>query len=64
MAKREAWIREKHMLVFGLRSDLHRETDVDVFVSDPLGFTEAYAVSFIFRLNRGSWRLFVPTRTW
>lgn len=52
------------MLVFGLRSDLHRETDVDVFVSDPLGFTEAYAVSFIFRLNRGSWRLFVPTRTW
>ena len=40
---RESWIKEKHMLVFGLRSDIHRETDVDIFVDDPLGFAEAYA---------------------
>ena len=42
-AKRASWIGEKHMLVFGLRSDLHRETDVDIFVNDPLGFDDAYA---------------------
>src|SRR5215216_2174093 len=41
-AKRESWIKEKHMLVFGLRSGIHRETDVDLFVNDPLGFDEAY----------------------
>jgi hypothetical protein len=41
-AKREMWKFQKHMLVFGLRSDLHPETDVDVFVDDPLGFDEAY----------------------
>ena len=41
-SKRESWIAEKQMKVFGLRSESHRETDVDVFVRDPLGFEAAY----------------------
>lgn len=41
-AKRQSWIDEKNMKVFGLRSDEHPETDVDVFVRDPLGFQNAY----------------------
>ena len=40
--KRRDWIENKHMKVLGLRSDRHRETSVDVFVNDPLGFEEAY----------------------
>ena len=30
------------MLVFGSRSSQHQQTDVDIFVDDPLGFDEAY----------------------
>lgn len=42
-AMREKWITEKGMKVLKLYSDAHRETSIDVFVSDPLGFEEAYA---------------------
>ncbi len=41
-ALRDQWIREKEMKVLKLFSDSHRETSIDVFVSDPLGFNEAY----------------------
>ncbi len=40
--QREKWIAEKEMKVLKLYSDAHRETSIDVFVSDPLGFDEAY----------------------
>jgi len=40
---RDRWIQEKQMKVLKLHSDAHRETSIDVFVSDPLGFEEAYA---------------------
>jgi predicted nucleotidyltransferase len=39
---RERWQLEKQMVVLGLRSDAHRETDVDIFVEDPLGFEPAF----------------------
>jgi predicted nucleotidyltransferase len=42
-ALRARWIREKPMEVLKLYSQAHRETTIDVFVSDPLGFEEAYA---------------------
>jgi hypothetical protein len=41
-AIRAKWIAEKEMKVLKLYSDAHRETSIDVFVSDPLGFEEAY----------------------
>ena len=40
---REQWIREKGMIVFQLVSDIHRETPVDVFVTEPFDFEVQYA---------------------
>jgi hypothetical protein len=39
---RARWMDEKGMKVLKLFSDAHRETVIDVFVSDPLGFDAAY----------------------
>lgn len=39
---RESWIREKGMQVLQFWSDQHRETPVDVFVSEPFAFDEEY----------------------
>lgn len=39
---RESWIREKGMQVLQFWSDQHRETPVDVFVSEPFVFDEEY----------------------
>lgn len=41
-AKRESWIREKNAVVFQLHSELHRETRIDLFVSEPFDFEEEY----------------------
>lgn len=39
---RQAWIDDKGMTVFSLFSDDHRLTEVDLFVTDPIGFDDAY----------------------
>jgi predicted nucleotidyltransferase len=59
-ATRESWIREKHMVVFGLRSNDHKETDVDLFVNDPIGFDEAYNRKYIEPLEQEILRAFDP----
>lgn len=41
-AKRRSWHEDKGAQVFALRSDSHRETDIDLFITDPLGFDAAY----------------------
>ena len=41
-AQREKWIAEKHMIAFKLFSEAHRETAIDVFVNDPIGFDGAF----------------------
>lgn len=41
-ASRERWIREKGMTVFQLWSDLHRETPIDIFVTEPFDFDREY----------------------
>ena len=41
-AKREAWRREKGMIVLKLWSDEHRRTPVDVFVYEPFPFDREY----------------------
>jgi hypothetical protein len=40
---RRGWIREKGMKVLNFFSDRHRETNVDVFVSEPFEFEREYA---------------------
>ena len=37
-AQRQRWIREKGMMVLCFQSDAHRETPVDVFVTEPFDF--------------------------
>jgi hypothetical protein len=44
-ATREGWIREKGMQVLGLWSDHHRETPIDLFVSEPFDFEPEYAAA-------------------
>lgn len=39
---RESWIRDKGMQVLQFWSDAHRETPVDVFVTEPFPFGEEY----------------------
>ena len=39
---RKRWIRAKGMVVFALFSEAHRETPVDVFVSEPFDFDATY----------------------
>jgi hypothetical protein len=41
--QRQEWIEQKQMKALKLYSDAHRETSIDVFVDDPLGFDAAYS---------------------
>jgi hypothetical protein len=40
--QREKWVREKNMVVFQLYSELHPETQIDLFVTEPFDFDEEY----------------------
>ena len=51
--KRQSWIEQKQMKVLKLFSDSHRETGIDIFVSDPLGFDEAYTRVIFYPLADG-----------
>ncbi len=42
-AKRDDWIRNKGMTVLNFWSDRHRETPLDMFVTEPFDFDEEYA---------------------
>ncbi len=35
---RESWIKDKNMVVFQLHSDSHRDTPIDLFVTEPFDF--------------------------
>ena len=50
---REAWRREKQMLVLKLWSDQHRRTPLDIFVYEPFDFEREYA--------RARWEQISPT---
>lgn len=41
-AKRESWIRDKNMVLFQLHSEAHRETRIDLFVTEPFDFDFEY----------------------
>ena len=44
---RQAWILDKNMVVFQLHSDLHPETRIDIFVSEPFDFDREYEAALI-----------------
>lgn len=46
-AKRNEWIREKGMTVLNFWSDRHRQTPIDVFVTEPFDFGEEYARALV-----------------
>jgi hypothetical protein len=46
-AKRTAWIRDKGMTVLNFWCDRHRDTPVDVFVTEPFDFDEEYGRAVI-----------------
>lgn len=46
-ATREGWIRDKGMQVLQLWSDDHRETPIDIFVSEPFFFDDEHANALI-----------------
>jgi len=45
--QRESWIRDKGMQVLQFWSDAHRETPIDVFVSEPFDFEEEYGRALV-----------------
>jgi hypothetical protein len=62
-ATREAWIRDKHMVVFQLYSERHRETQIDLFVTEPFDFDVEYANAKIWELVPGQPVRFVRLET-
>jgi hypothetical protein len=42
---RESWIRDKGMVVFQLISDSHRDTPIDLFVTEPFDFDKEYSLA-------------------
>ena len=42
---RKDWIESKNMQVFSMVSEAHRETTVDIFVSEPFDFADEYNLS-------------------
>lgn len=52
-AKRRLWIREKAMTVFSLYSALYPDTEIDIFVEDPLGFDQAVKNAENFEIAEG-----------
>ena len=45
--QRTRWIEEKGMTVLNFQSDKHRETPVDVFVTEPFDFDEEYRLALV-----------------
>jgi hypothetical protein len=50
--KRRSWHEEKGAEVFALRSDVHPETDIDLFITDPLGFASAYERRIVLEVEK------------
>ena len=57
------WIRDKHMKVLQFWSDAHRETPIDMFVSEPFPFDEEFARSIVKPLHESLHMRFVSIPT-
>src|SRR5690606_32423049 len=60
---RESWIRDKGMVVFQLHSDIHPETLIDLFVSEPFDFDAEYEAALIGEILPGLEARFVRIET-
>lgn len=52
--QRARWITEKHMRVLNFHSDGHRETPVDVFVTEPFDFDEEHRLALTEEVATGA----------
>ncbi|MGH8528981.1 MAG: nucleotidyl transferase AbiEii/AbiGii toxin family protein [Nevskiales bacterium] len=52
-AIRQAWIEQKGMMVLNLYSDQHRETNIDLFVTEPFDFDAEYENAYVQELAPG-----------
>jgi len=52
--QRARWIEEKGMTVVSFHSDRHRETPVDVFVTEPFDFSKEYRLAMIEEVAPGA----------
>jgi hypothetical protein len=60
---RAGWIRDKNMKVLQFWSDAHRETPIDMFVSEPFPFDEEFARSIVKPLHETLHMRFVSIPT-
>jgi len=60
---RETWIREKQIIVFQLHSEQHRETRIDIFVTEPFDFDAEYDNALLGELLPGVPARFVRIET-
>ena len=61
--QRRRWIAEKGMTVLNFWSDEHRETPVDMFVTDPFEFDAEYSLSLLGEITPGVQVRFVSLLT-
>jgi hypothetical protein len=61
--KRNGWIRDKNMTVLQFWSDEHKETPIDVFVTEPFPFEEEYARAVVKPLHESIDVRFVSIET-
>ena len=62
-ALREMWIREKNMIIFQMHSDQHRETRIDLFITEPFDFDTEYTAALIGEVLPGLETRFVRLET-
>ena len=61
--QRRQWVREKGMMVLNFQSDQHRETPIDVFVTEPFDFDTEYDAARSHELAPGLCLRFVSIPT-
>ena len=52
-SQREAWRKDKNMIVLKLWSDVHRRTPIDVFVYEPFDFAREFAAAKWVKIGAG-----------
>ncbi|MBV6418262.1 MAG: hypothetical protein CMLOHMNK_03067 [Steroidobacteraceae bacterium] len=62
-AVRESWVKDKGMQVLQFWSDAHRETSVDIFVTEPFAFDDEYQRALVKPLHDKLSIRFVSLRT-
>lgn len=60
---RESWIREKQIIVFQLHSEQHRESRIDIFVTEPFDFDAEYDSALLGHILPGVPARFVRIET-